>query len=224
MRSEMWGGCGVRARSRKPLPGGFGHHVRRYYGRCAGCFRWTGTGARRVTPPRAASQETWPEAEKPGPRNLGQSRGGAPRGERADRKARAASADAAPVNCAFRRSASLHLFGRQQHSWRGAESSGAKNASRERNRFSFRPHASGGRGTTGAREASEPWWRGRRRRSFVVGAERTQRRRCLVLLERKRASSMSAHDGNIRATLSPAPPPPPLRGGPPPPLSRWRIR
>jgi hypothetical protein len=70
-------------RPRKPRPGGFGHHVRRYYGRCAGCFRWTGTGARRVTPPRATSQETWPEVEKPRPRNLGQSRGGAPRGERA---------------------------------------------------------------------------------------------------------------------------------------------
>jgi hypothetical protein len=70
-------------RPRKPRPGGFGHHVRRYYGRCAGCIRWTGTGARRVTPPRAASQETWPEVEKPRPRNLGQSRGGAPRGERA---------------------------------------------------------------------------------------------------------------------------------------------
>ena len=36
--------------------------VRRYYGRCAGGFRWTGIGARRLTPPRAASQETWPEA------------------------------------------------------------------------------------------------------------------------------------------------------------------
>ena len=45
-------------RPRKPRPGGFGHHVRRYYGRCTGCIRWTGTGARRVTPPRAASQET----------------------------------------------------------------------------------------------------------------------------------------------------------------------
>ena len=70
-------------RPRKPRPGGFGHHVRRYYGRCAGCFRWTGIGARRATPPRAASQETWPEVEKPRPRNFGQSRGGAPRGERA---------------------------------------------------------------------------------------------------------------------------------------------
>ena len=111
MRSEMRGGCGACGRFRKPLPGGFGHHVRRYYGRCAGCFRWTGIGARRVTPPRAASQETWPEVEKPRGKTLGQSRGGAPEGERADRKARAASADAAPVNCAFRRSASLLLFG-----------------------------------------------------------------------------------------------------------------
>jgi hypothetical protein len=34
-----------------------------------------------------------------------------------------------------------------------------------------------GRGTTGAREASEPWWRGRRTRSFVVVAEGLQRRR-----------------------------------------------
>jgi hypothetical protein len=110
MRSEMRGGCGACGRFRKSLPGGFGHHVRRYYGRCAGCCRWTGTGARRVTPLRAASQETWPEAEKPRPRNLGQSRGGAPEGERADRKARAASADAAPVNCAFRRSASLRFY------------------------------------------------------------------------------------------------------------------
>src|ERR1700724_1680476 len=87
----MRGGSGACRRSRKSLPGGFGHHVRRYYGRCAGCCRGTGTGARRVTPPRAASQETWPEVEKPRRRNLGQSRGGAPRGERADRKARAAS-------------------------------------------------------------------------------------------------------------------------------------
>src|ERR1700722_16772015 len=79
----MRGGCGACVRPRKLRPGGFGHHVGRYYGRCAGCFRWTGTGARRVTPPRAASQETWPEVEKPRPRNLGQSRGGAPRGERA---------------------------------------------------------------------------------------------------------------------------------------------
>ena len=33
--------------------------------------------------PGNLSQATWPEVEKPRPRNLGQSRGGAPRGERA---------------------------------------------------------------------------------------------------------------------------------------------
>src|SRR5580700_5087125 len=142
----MRGGCGACGRSRKPLPSGFGHHVRRYYGRCAGCIRWTGTGARRVTPPRAASQETWPEVEKPRPRNLGQNRGGAPEGERAERKARAASEDAAPVNCAFRRSASLHLFGGSNILGVRAENSDAKNASRERDRFSFRPRDSGGGG------------------------------------------------------------------------------
>src|ERR1700720_2061245 len=81
-----------------------------------------------------------------------------------------------------------------------------------------------GRGTTGAREASEPWWRGRRPRSFVVGTDGLQRRNRVVLHERKRASLMSAHDGNVGAALSPAPPPPPLRGGPPPPLSRWRMK
>jgi hypothetical protein len=139
MRSEMRGGCGACGRFRKSLPGGFGHHVRRYYGRCAGCCRWTGTGARRVTPLRAASQETWPEAEKPRPRNLGQSRGGAPEGERADRKARAASADAAPVNCAFRRSASLRFYWRQQHPWRSCGKLGC-NASRERDRLSVIRH------------------------------------------------------------------------------------
>src|SRR5580700_4117396 len=36
----------------------------------------------------------------------------------------------------------------------------------------------------------------------------------------ERASLMSAHYGNFRAALSPAPPPPPLRGGPPPPPLR----
>jgi hypothetical protein len=40
----------------------------------------------------------------------GENRGGAPEGERAERKARAASEDAAPVNCAFRRSASLRFY------------------------------------------------------------------------------------------------------------------
>src|ERR1700682_147840 len=139
----MRGGCGACGRARKSLPGGFGDHVRRYYGRCAGCCRWTGTGAKRVTPPRAASQETWPGVEKPRPRNLGQSRGGAPEGERADRKARAASADAAPVNCAFRRSASLHLLGGSNIFGVRAENSGAKNASRERDRSFTSPRVRG---------------------------------------------------------------------------------
>jgi hypothetical protein len=137
------GGGGACVRPRKPLPGGFGHHVRRYYGRCAGCFRWTGTGARRATPPRAASQETWPEVEKPRPRNLGQSRGGAPEGERADRKARAASEDAAPVNCAFRRSASLRFyFGGSNILGVRAENSDA-DASRERDRLFTSPRVRG---------------------------------------------------------------------------------
>ena len=90
MRSEMRGGCGARARSRKPLPGGSGHHVRRHYDRCAGCCRWTGTGRGGVTPARTASQETWPGVEKPRGRTFGQSRGGAPRGERAAISARRA--------------------------------------------------------------------------------------------------------------------------------------
>ena len=137
MRSEMRDGCGARARSRKPLPGGFGHHVRRYYGRCAGCCRWTGTGARRVTPPRAASQETWPEAVKPRPRNLGQSRGGAPEGERADRKARARIAPMrrASSNCAFRRSASLRFY-LEANTWDWLAQNSGAGASRERDRFS----------------------------------------------------------------------------------------
>ena len=145
MRSEMRGGCGARARSRKPLPGGFGHHVRRYYGRCAGCIRWTGIGARRVTLLRAASQETWPEVEKPRPRNLGQSRGGAPEGERAERKARAASEDAAPVIALFGAPPPFILFGGSNSLGVRAENSDA-DALRERDRFSFRPRDSGGGG------------------------------------------------------------------------------
>ena len=155
----MRGGCGACGRSRKPLPGGFGHHVRRYYGRCAGCCRWTGTGAKRVTPPRAVSQETWPEVEKPRPRNLGQSRGGAPEGERADRKARAASERCGSSDCAFRRSASLRFIWRQQHSWRSCGKLGCGCIART---ISLAPSAPAKRGrkTTGARAASEPWWRG----------------------------------------------------------------
>src|SRR5580693_3974042 len=47
-------------------------------------------------------------------------------------------------------------------------------------RTHFSATAKRGRGTTGAREASEPWWRGRRSRSFVIVAERAQRRRCFT--------------------------------------------
>src|SRR5580700_1479174 len=48
--------------------------------------------------------------------------------------------------CAFRRSASLHLFGGSNILGVRAENSDAKNASRERDRFSFRPRDSGGGG------------------------------------------------------------------------------
>ena len=135
MRSEMRGGCGACGRFRKPLPGGFGHHVRRYYGRCAGCFRWTGTGARRVTPPRAASQETWPGVEKPRPRNLGQSRGGAPEGERAERKARAASERCGSSELRFSALRLPSLLFRRQSIGTGLAKLG-RGASREQDRFS----------------------------------------------------------------------------------------
>jgi hypothetical protein len=173
-------------RPRKPRPGGFGHHVRRYYGRCAGCIRWTGTGARRVTPPRAASQETWPEVEKPRPRNFGQSRGGAPRGERArsgrsvqtdgpwraprpKRKRVATAVGVARSIFSLRlpalRLPSFYLEAKQQWLSFLLQNSGA-DASRERERASA--PAKRGRGTTGARAASEPWWRGRLRGRRVV--------------------------------------------------------
>ena len=76
---------------------------------------------KRVTPAGTASQETWPEVEKPRPRNLGQSRGGAPRGERVPQDARLSPeartggnacwrGEAPRDSCAYRRSASLHFF------------------------------------------------------------------------------------------------------------------
>jgi hypothetical protein len=70
---------------------------------------------------RTGSQETWPGVEKPRPRNLGQNRGGAPRGERVPQDARPspeAQMDG-NIRCVarphgtvapFRRSASLHFF------------------------------------------------------------------------------------------------------------------
>ena len=59
-----------------------------------------------------------------------------------------------------------------------------------------------GRGTTGARVASEPWWRGRWTRSFVVGAENSSARR-------SGRAKMFGHHENSCGALSPAPPPPP---------------
>jgi hypothetical protein len=38
------GECGARGRICSPLPGGFGHHVRRHYDRCARCFAGCGGG------------------------------------------------------------------------------------------------------------------------------------------------------------------------------------
>jgi hypothetical protein len=77
-------------RSRKPRLGGFGHHVCRYYGRCAGCCCWTGTGNGGPihNPPRPSRRKHGPESKSLGvkpklPGRIGQSRGGAPRGERA---------------------------------------------------------------------------------------------------------------------------------------------
>jgi len=92
-------------------------------GAAAGLGQASAGNACRV--PGNVSQATWPEVEKPRPTNHGQSRGGAPRGERA-RSGRSSVARAAPEAraggdicscgaadfvCAFRRSASLYLFG-----------------------------------------------------------------------------------------------------------------
>ena len=191
----MRGGCGACGRSRKPLPGGFGHHVRRYYGRCAGCCRWTGTGAKRVTPPRAASQETWPGVEKPRPRNLGQSRGGAPEGERADRKARAASerCGSSELRLSALRLPSL-LFG-GKHVGLACAKLGRGCVARTRSLF-FPPPRSGGGGPL---ELAQRANRGGGAPSFVVGAGGLQRWSCIVLLESKRASLMSAHVDNFLA-------------------------
>ena len=68
--------------SRKPLPGGFGHHALRYYGRGGRCCPCTGLASRRVTPAARTSQEAWPGAESGG-QSPDESRSGAPEGERA---------------------------------------------------------------------------------------------------------------------------------------------
>src|ERR1700719_607327 len=61
------------------------------------------------------------------------------------------------------------------------------------------------RGTTGAREASEPWWRGRRTRSFVVVAENSR--------SKKKRANVSLYHKDSCGALSPAPPPPPCFAG-----------
>jgi hypothetical protein len=75
-------GCGACARSRKPLPGGSGHHALRYYGRGGRCCPCTGFASRRVTPAVRTAQEAWPGAESGG-QSPDESRSGAPEGERA---------------------------------------------------------------------------------------------------------------------------------------------
>ena len=64
------------------MPGGFGHHALRYYGRGGRCCPCTGLASRRVTPAARTSQEAWPGAESGG-QSPGESRSGAPEGERA---------------------------------------------------------------------------------------------------------------------------------------------
>ena len=64
------------------VPGRFGHHALRYYGRGGRCCPCTGLASRRVTPSARTSQEAWPGAESGG-QSPGESRSGAPEGERA---------------------------------------------------------------------------------------------------------------------------------------------
>jgi hypothetical protein len=163
------GGGGACARPRKPRPGGFGHHVHRYYGRCAGCFRWTGTGARRVTPPRAASQETC--HKQPGLKSKSrgletsvkaaaerreasapEADGPCKRAVRGARRARSANGWQQPLAwrgqfsvCAFRRSASPHFIWRRNNSGFRSCCKLGRGARRE-NAITFRPRDSGGGG------------------------------------------------------------------------------
>jgi hypothetical protein len=124
-------GCGACARSRKPLPGGSGHHALRYYGRGGRCCPCSGLASRRVTPAVRTSHEAWPGAEC-GCRSPHESRSGAPEGERAPqadalrkgsavcgalRRERKRAAlppvcTADMVGCVFRRSAPLAVFAR----------------------------------------------------------------------------------------------------------------
>jgi hypothetical protein len=154
----------------------------------------------RVTPVRTASQETWPGAEPRG-QSLGESRGGAPKGERAVISARPCSAEYGHGRCAFS-ALRLLLFLEAKDSWLRSAKLGRGCVARTR---SLAPSVPAKRGTTGVRAASEPSWRGRWTWSFVVVAEDSVRKR-------KRANMFGHHEDSCGA-LSPAPPPPPCFAG-----------
>jgi hypothetical protein len=108
-------------------------------------------------------------------------RGGAPKGERVPLNARPrpkreqmATSDcvARPHGTVapFRRSASPYFFGGK--SLVALVGKTRAQVRRENGIAFLSAPAQRGRGTTGAREASEPWWRGRRTRSFIVVAGR----------------------------------------------------
>ena len=82
-----------------------------------------------------------------------------------------------------------------------------------------------GEGTTGAREASEPWWRGRRTRSLVAVAGRRWKRikntHSCEIIHRAQSQYSTLHYRNYVAARAPSTA---LRAVPPPPLSRGRIR
>ena len=239
-------------RPRKPRPGGFGHHVRRYYGRRAGCCRWTGTGARRVTPPRAASQETC--HKQPGlksksrgletsvkaaaeRREASAAEAGGPckRMVRGARRARSANGWRQPLAwrgqfsvCAFRRSASPHFIWRRNLC--GGETSvafvlAAKLGRVARTRVCIRPREAG-EGDHWSSRSERTWWRGRLRcRSVVVEGGREQLGFCLLV--EKPLSEFRICDcpssSKFRRRLRPLHHPA-AQDGPPPPLARGRMR
>ena len=130
-------------------------------------------------------------------------RGGAPKGERAAIGARRIRL-MRPIH--LRLSAlRLPLFFGGKRSVALVGTTRTRDASRERERSHHPPPRQRGRGTTGARAASEPWWRGRRKRSFVFVAEDS--------LRRKKRANMSEHREDSCGALSPAPPPPPCFAG-----------
>ena len=102
----------------------------------------------------------------------------------------------------FRRSASLYFFGGKRPVALVGKTR-TRTASREREYFP--PPRKRGRGTTGARVASEPWWRGRRTRSFVVAAG--------SLLAQETSEHVWRSQKTLRGALVSAPPPPPCFAG-----------